>query len=403
VVGVILNQERSDEANNIDFLDVVLVLAKEWRRIVAVGFAMLVAGGLIAHRIRPSFTASAAILPPQQQQSVSGALLGQLGPLAAMSGGGGSIFKNPADLYVGMLEGRTVADHLIDTFHLVALYKTGTRDDARARLKGHSAIEAAKDGLITISVSDHDARRASDLANGYVDALYSLNASMAVAEAAQRRVFFDQELMGEKAALAEAEDKMKNAQQKTGVIQLNGQAQVIIQSIAQLQAEITSREVQLQSLKTFATEQNPETIRAEREISSLKEQLASMENSQGALAPGNVEMPAQRVPEAALEYARELRDLRYHEALYDLLVKQYEAARIDEAKSVPLIQVVDRAVPPDKPSNWPPVLVALGAGLFGLLGACVWVLVRHGFRRMKQEPGNSVRLTELRRAFRLNR
>jgi uncharacterized protein involved in exopolysaccharide biosynthesis len=266
-------------------------------------------------------------------------------------------------------------------------------------LKANSTFVAAKDGLIEISVADHDPRLASDLANGYVDELHRLNSTLAITDAAQRRVFFDQELANEKNALTDAENDLKATQQKTGLIQLSGQAEEIIRSIAQTRAEISSREVQIQSLKTFATDQNPETVRVQQEIDTLRAQLANLEDSQRRLQPGDISVPSGQVPEATLEYTRKLRDVHYHEALYELLSNQYEAARIDEAKSAPLIQVVDRAVPPEKKSGPHRALIALGGGLAGFVGACVWVLVRHGYRRLKQVPENAKRLQELRRAL----
>jgi uncharacterized protein involved in exopolysaccharide biosynthesis len=395
------NQKDGAESRDIDFLDAALVLARGWRLIFVIALVTLATAALISFLIPPSFTASATILPPQQQQqSVISSMQGQVGTLAALSGGAASIFKNPADLYVGMLGSRTIADRLIDNFHLQSAYKSATIADAREKLVAHTNIEAEKDGLILIAVTDHDPHRASDLANGYVDELYRLNSTLAISEAAQRRAFFDQELVSEKNALANAENDLKDTQQKTGLIQLSGQAEEIIRSIAQVRAEISSREVEIQSLKTFATDQNPETIRVQEEIDTLRGQLASLERSQGNLQPGDINVPSGQVPGATLEYARKLREVHYHEALYELLSNQYEAARIDEAKSTPLIQVVDRAVPPEKKSGPHRARNALGGGLLGFFGGCVWVLVRTGYRRMEQVPENAVRLRELRQALR---
>lgn len=391
---------EEDGSSDIDFLHVALVVARERRLILVVTLAMFVAAGIIAFLMQPSFTASATILPPQQQQqSIVSSMGGQMGTLAALGGGAGNLFKNPADLYVGILESRTIADQLIDDYHLQTAYKSATLTDARERLRGNSTIEAVKNGLILITVKDYDPRRASDLANGYVDALHRLDSTLAISEAAQRRVFFDQELASEKNALTNAENDLKATQQKTGLIQLSGQAAEIIQNIAQIRAEISSREVQIQSLKTFATDQNPETIRVQEEINTLRGQLANLENSQRSLQPGDINVPSGQVPGATLEYERKLREVHYHEALYELLSNQYEAARIDEAKSAPLIQVVDRAVPPEKKSGPHRALIALGGGTLGFICAFTWVLLRHGYRRLKQVPANMVRLQELRRTF----
>lgn len=400
--GMIASREAG---RNVDFLDVSLVLARSWRTILIVTIALAIAGGAISFLLPKTYTATAIIIPPQQQQSVASAMIGELGSLAGLasgssSGGGASLFKNPGELYVGVLKSRTIADKLIDQFHLKSIYHAKTMTDARTKLKGDTKFEAAKDGLILINVTDHDPGRASDIANGYVDELYHLNSNLAITEAAQRRVFFDQELVNEKAALNQAEDDLENIQRKTGVIVLSGQTQEMIVSIAQLRAGIASREVQIQSLKSMYTDQNPDIIRAQREIDSMRDELAKLENNRSKLPPGDIQVPSGQMPEAALEYERGLREVRYHQALFELLSKQYEAARIDEAKSAPLIQVIDRAVPPDKKSGPHRLLIALGSGLLGLLGTCGWFMMRNGFRRMKEVPENAERLDKLRQEFR---
>jgi uncharacterized protein involved in exopolysaccharide biosynthesis len=392
------------ESSKADFLDVFLVLAQAWRTILIATIVLLFVGIAAAFILRPDFTAYATILPPQQQQSVASAMVGQLGSLAAMSGAGSgagaSLFKNPAELYVGILASRTIADYLVEKYNLKSVYHKSTTQEARRVLKSHTTLEAAKNGLIMITVVDHDSHRASDLANGYVDELYHLNSTLAISEAAQRRVFFDQELAEEKNALANAENDLKSIQEKTGLIQLSGQAEIIIRTIAQLRAEIASREVQIESLRLSTTDQNPEMMKAQQEINSLREQLSALESSQKNLQPGDTSMPAGRVPQASLEYIRKLREVRYHETLYELLTKQYEAARIDEAKSAPLIQVIDRAVPPEKKSGPTRSLLILGGAVLGFIIGCVWVLVRHGYRRLSQIPANATRLHEIRQALR---
>jgi uncharacterized protein involved in exopolysaccharide biosynthesis len=393
--------QRADP-RNVDLLDVFLVLARSWRLILTVALVLFMASGVVALLLQPTFIGVALILPPQQQQSSAAVMAGQMGAIAGLAGGGGaaSIFKNPGDLYVGILESNAISDRLIDSFRLRSVYHRKTLVDTREALQRHAVFEAQKNGLISITVTDHDAQRASDLANGYVSELYKLNSTLAITEAAQRRVFFDQEMVSEKAALAAAENDLKTTEQKTGLIQVTGQAEVIIRSIAELRAEISSREVELQSMKTFATDQNPAAIRTAQEISSLREQLAKLENSQNAQQPGDISVPSGRVPEAALEYSRKLREVKYHEALYDLLLKQYEAARIDEAKSAPLVQVIDRATPPDKRAGPPRVLIAVGGGVVGLLLGIAWVLMRRGFQRFGETPATAIRLQELRNVFR---
>lgn len=376
-----------EDETGLDALGILLLLFRRRRLIGIVTLISLIVGGVTAIILKPNFTANAVIMPPQQS-SYSSALLGQLAPLASLGGSSGALgLKSPADMYVGILQSRTIADELISSFHLDKIYGHTKMQAARAALKSHSDIQAGKDGLIQISVTDHDPKRASDLANAYVSELYKMNANLAVTEAAQRRVFFDQQLEEERKALSIAEEGLRTTQQKTGLIQLSGQAEMIIRTIADLRAEIASREVELQSIRTFATEQNPDVTRLQQEISTMRAQLSKLENDQQRrVEPGNIAIPAGNVPEDSLEYSKKLREVRYHETLFDLLSRQYEGARIDEAKSAPIIQVIDHAIPPDTKSGPHRMLILLGFGLVGFLISCVGVLIQAGVDNIRTNP-----------------
>jgi uncharacterized protein involved in exopolysaccharide biosynthesis len=397
-----LSREDAESTNGIGLLDIALVLAADWRRIALTALAACVLGGIVGFLLKPTFTATAVIMPPQQQQSSAAALMGQLGSLLG-GGGGGLGLKNPADMYVGILESRTIADRIIAKFDLKSVYKTKRMEDTRIALKKHASFEAAKNGLINITVQDQDPNRASEIANAYVDELYAMNSTLAISEAAQRRVFFDQQLEEEKRALTTAEGDLKSTQERTGIIQLGGQAESIIRSIAEVEAQISGREVQLRSMSTFATDQNPDFARLQQEISALRQQLSRLQDDQQHLAPGDTQLPAGRVPAEGLEYARKLREVKYHETLYDLLSRQYEAARIDEAKSAPIIQVIDRAVPPDKKSGPHRLLIALGAGIVGVCVGCLWVFGAQAWKRMAGDPEAAAKLQLLKGLTRASR
>src|SRR5262249_48003076 len=143
------------------------------------------------------YAAETKILPPQQSQSIASAMLGQLGQLAPLIGatsGKDLGLRNPNDMYVAMLRSRTIADQLIDRFSLMSVYREKRRVEARRRLNSLTEIEAGKDGVITVSVEDRDPRRATDMANGYVEALEKLTHTLAITEAGKRRVFFESEM-----------------------------------------------------------------------------------------------------------------------------------------------------------------------------------------------------------------
>ncbi len=382
----------------VDVLDLLFTLSRAAKHIAWAGVIGLGAGALLAFVIlKPTYTASAIILPPQQAQSSASALLGSLGALSGMGTGLG--LKSPADMYVGMLESRTVADNVIEQFHLQSLYKERTLDEARVKFGKKVKIEASKDGLIHIDADAPSPKLASEIANAVVDQLYHLNATIAITEAGQRRIFFEQQVEAEKKSLAGAEDELRATEEKTGVIQLSGQAESIIRNVAQLQAEIASSEVALRALHAYATDQNAASVQLEEQIAAMQEQLRTLENKQQALQPGDPLLPFSTMPQAALEYTRKLRNFRFHETMYELLTRQYQAARIDEAKSAPLIQVVDHAVPPQVKSGPKKLLIVLAAGFLGmLLQACV-ALMGAGMERLYADEERSSKLRAIREAL----
>lgn len=394
------DRANSEDGDRIDLLDAVLFFAENKYRIMATTLLGLILGVTLALLVRPTFTAIAVILPPEKQSSSASALMGELGSLAGLASKSDLSLKNPSDMYVGLLESRTIADGLIAKFHLQQVYRTKLLMSARSVLKKHSTITDDKDGLITITVKEHDPNLASDLANGYISGLHSMNSDLALTDAAQRREFFEEQLDQEKNALADAEKAFKNAEEKTGVIQLTGQAESVIGQMAALSAQIASQEVQLRAMKTFATDENPDLVRTQQSIDELRRQLDQLQAVQSKQSPGGFALSAGKVPQAALEYSRKFRDLQFHETLYQLLATQYESARIDEAKSAPLIQVVDKAVPPERKSGPHRILITLGGLFAGLLLGVFWSLANRSWRNMRSTPEKAMKLDHIRLALR---
>jgi tyrosine-protein kinase Etk/Wzc len=374
-----------------DLLDVIGLLARDRVRIILITVVVSVITAVGSSLIRPEFSSTAQIIPPPRPQSSMSALFGQLG-LVAGFGGVGSLLRNPADMYVGVLRSRTVADRLIQNFNLLSAYHVKRALDAREVLEENTKIEAARNGLITIVVEDHDPNLASDLANAYVDELYRITSTLSTEEATERRSFFDQKLDAEKKQFANAENDLSEMQRKTGLVDPAGQVRLILTQIAQTRAEIASREVQLESMRTFATNQNPDLNRFESESLALKHYLSSLENDQKHISPGDTEIPSGQLPASSLEYLRKLRDVQYHEAMFQLLSRQYEAARIDQAKPLPVIQVIDRAVPADKKSSPQRMLLTLALGAVAFCGAIFWSVTLRAWILYKSVAPNASRL-----------
>jgi tyrosine-protein kinase Etk/Wzc len=389
-------ETEQGSVRKLDLLDVLLIFARrKWLILGWTGAGLVIA--IIAILRAPTlYKSQATIMPPQQEQS-SAALLSQLGALTAFSSVGSNLgLKNPADLYVAILQTNLVADNMVDRYHLMDVYKIPDRDGASGMLRKRSKFIAGKDGLMQIIVEDKDPKRAAVLVNGYADELFQQNNRLAIGSASQRRLFFEQQLAQEKDRLADAEVALKQTQQSTGVLQLSGQAQNIIGQEANIQANITSREVQLGALLSSSTEQNPEVVRLRTELAGLRDQLQQLQKGT------NGDMLSQReFPAAGLEYIRKERDLQYHQTLYDLLARQLEAARIDEAKASPTVQMVD---PPQVPKvrSWPKPLVFILVGLVvGTMLGCIRVTVIYLYEYADTDPRLRDRYKQVKQAMHL--
>lgn len=308
------------------------------------------------------YTATARILPPQQSSSSAAALLGQLGGLAAAAGGSIGGIRNPNDLYVGMIKSRTVADQLIERFDLKAYFEQKSQNLTQQQLASASKISAGKDGIISVSVEAKDPKLAADLSNAYVEELIRLTGLLAVTEASQRRLFFERQLAKVRDNLAVAEVDAREALSKGGLALVEGQGRSLIEASARLRAQITAREVQLGAMRGFASDTNPDLQLMQRELGALRAELARVEGSSAQGGGGGN-------PPIANENARKLRELRYLEMLQELLVRQTEAARLDEARDLSMVQVLDSAVPPDRKSAPKRSLIVIGvaAGAFLLV------------------------------------
>jgi uncharacterized protein involved in exopolysaccharide biosynthesis len=365
----------SVEDDGLGMIDLLLILAARKKTIVGITALCTAMAAAVAFLLPNVYTATAVIIPPQQPQTAVSALVGQLGPLAAVAGHDIGL-KTPSDLYVGLLNGRTIADHLIERFGLKALYEAKTMTDARSKFHSHTRTSSGKDSLIRIEVDDGDPQRAAEIANAFVTELNTQNTAFGTNEAAQRRTFLEKQLTDVRSALVSAEEVMKKTQTRTGIVQVEAQTSLAIAGIAQLKAQITAGEVALQRLSMGATAQNPEVLRTEAELDALRSQLKKAESA--PRAAGDPMVAPSAMPGAGLEYLRSLRDLKYHEFLFEMLSKQYEAARIDESKVAPALQLVDAAVAPDKKSGPHRALMILFGAVAGLVMSCIGIYVLSG-------------------------
>jgi uncharacterized protein involved in exopolysaccharide biosynthesis len=295
-------------------------------------------------------------------------------------------------MYVSLLTSRTVEDAMIQRFGLMQEYRVKRISDARTDLEHSTTVVAGtKDGLIRLTFEDRDPKRAADLANGYVEEFRKLSATLAITEAARRRLFFEQQLQQAKDNLTTAEEAMAKTQQSTGVLQIDSQARALIESAAILRGQVVAKQVQIQGMRSFATDDNPAIVLAKQELAALQAQLERVAGSNQDVG-SDINLSKGRVTQSGMEYLRRFRDLKYQETVFELLAKEFEVAKLDEAREGAIIQVVDAAVPPDKKSSPHRLFIVMGATVLAFFVASFWVWMRRSLSDTLDLPENQSRL-----------
>jgi uncharacterized protein involved in exopolysaccharide biosynthesis len=372
-----------EDDEGLSLLDLALPLAQHWK-LLLIGplLAGLVALGL-TYLMKPIYTSRTVFLPPQQQQSAAAAAVAQLGALSGLIGGAASL-KSPADQYVTLLQSTSIADRLIDEFKLVQVYDTKYRFEARKELADNSRIALGKkDGLITVEVEDTDPQRAAAIANRHVDELRRLTSQLALTEAQQRRVFFEEQLKKTRDDLTKAQTALEASGFSAGA--LRAEPKAAAEGYARLRAEATAAEVRLQTLRRGLSESTPEVQQALATLAALRSQLARTE------APIDLN--------GGPDYVGKFREFKYQETLFELFARQYELARLDESREGALIQVVDVAQPAERKSKPKRALIAVGASLAALLLLGSFVAARHFSRLSAQRPEQAAKLAQFRAAL----
>ncbi|MEZ2348033.1 GumC family protein [Terriglobus sp. RCC_193] len=359
----------------VDFSAMLATLKRSRKTISGIAGVIFLATTVAAFLMPTEYSSVASFVPPTSSASSAMAALASQVSSAGGAAGMLSGSKGPGDLYAGILRSRSIADKLITRFDLKKVYRVKHDSDAVKRLASNTTITVGpKDTIIALTVQDRSPERARDLANAYLDALRDANGRLALTESSQRRLFFDQQLAQEKNALEDAEVELKKIEEESGLIAPTGQTALQIQTIEKIRAEISARRIELASMRQSSTDQNPAVVRLSSMISELERQLANLQH--GSKGGDSGAIPVSKTPELQLMYVRRAREVKYHEALFELIGKQDEMAHMDEARDAPMLQVLDSASYPDVKS-WPPRALFMMGGLFvGLLSGCLFVLGR---------------------------
>jgi tyrosine-protein kinase Etk/Wzc len=390
-------EQGNINSDELGFVEILITLAKHKRLVFGLPAAVAVISAAISLAFPNIYQANAKLLPPQQPQSGASAILSQLGGFAGMAAGVSGL-KNPNDLYIGMLKSRTMADKLIAEFDLKKVYDTDSLEKARKKLTDQTVISTGKDGLITIDVEDESPQRVAKIANAYVVQLTNLTKVLAITDAAQRRAFYEAQLETAKNNLANAEAALKGSLDTRGVISVDVDSRAILETVARLRAQVSAKEVQLSSMRSFVTNSNPDYKRTEEELTSLRLELSRLEN--GRANSTSIANQSSGNKQAGLENIKVLRDVKYYQMLYELLAKQYELARLDEAKDPSIIQVLDSAVVPEKKVKPKRSLIVIFSTIFGFILSIGAAFLLEAKRKAIDSPEGASKWNELKTLLR---
>ncbi len=377
------------EDDEISLLDLLQTIVDNLRLLVLGPLAVGLAALGISFAIPPTYTAKTQFLPPQQQQSAVAGLLQSLGSLGGLAGAAAGL-KNPADQFIAFLKSNAVEDALIDRFKLIDRYQAKLRADARQALEANVRIASGKDGLISVEFDDKDPKFAAEVANAYVEELRTVLGRLAVTEAQQRRLFFEKQLVQAKDNLTAAEQALKATGISDSVLKSNPASAVA--GVAALKAQITAQEVKVGAMRGYLAETAPDFKQALTELANLRAQLAKQDKydaaGQGSGTAGQG------------DYISRYRDFKYHETLFELFAKQYEIARVDEAREGAVIQVLDAAQPPERKSKPKKALIAIIATLAAGFALLLFVFIRQALRNGAQDSETASKFAQLKTSWR---
>jgi capsule polysaccharide export protein KpsE/RkpR len=409
----------------------VLLLWQHRRRLAwATGISLLV-GLAISFSIPKQYKSTASIMPPDQQGA--GALLaalagrsggGGLGALGSLAGGLLGTHTS-TDLFINLLGSETVKGHLIDRFDLMHVYHTHYRFSASHHLAASTKItEDKKSGVITIAVEDKSRVRARDMVQAYLDELNKLVTGTNTSAAHQERLFIEKRLNSVQQSLEDAEVQLSQFSSKSSAIDIKEQTRAMVDAGARVQAELLVEQSGLQSLRQIYGDGNIRVREAEARIASLQGQLTKMTGSSAPLTKeaihddstasgdtddkdGELYPPLRQLPRLAVPYADLYRRVRVQETVFELLTQQYELARIEEAKDVPVISVIDHPGIAEKKSYPPRLILALAFTFFVFASMSARILIRDHWAKVDPRDPRKMLAAEimpvLRRRIRLIR
>ena len=363
----------------------------------------IVASTVIAVVIPARYQSVTRLMPPESQ-AFSGS--GLISATAGNSGAGLSGLaglstdllglKSSGALFVGILTSESVQDAVIDKFQLLKVYDDSKIEDARVDLAEHTDVsEDRKSGIIEIAVTDHNPKRAAGMAECYVTELDQLVGQVSTSSARRERIFLEQRLQSVKADLDSAAKNFSDFASKNTAIDIPAQGKAMVEAAAALQGELIAAQSELEGLKQVYTDGNVRVRSAEARVDELNKKLNEIGGAGGAgskgVASDSIYPSIRQLPILGVTYADLYRQSKIEETVYELLTQQYELAKVQEAKEIPAVKVLDAARVPTKKIFPPQIAIVLLGALLGVFMGMVWVISKNHWDSLDpSDPGKSL-------------
>ncbi len=376
-------------------------------RVAGISFAISLA---IAFLLPKQYKSTASIMPPDQRNSSGTAMLAALvgrGSLSSLGSLAGGLFgaHTTSELFVELLKSGTVQGKLIDRFDLQRVYHTRYRFSAGKRLARHTEIkEDKKSGVITIQVEDTDPVRARDMAQDYLDELNKLINTTSTSAARQERIFIEHRLQAVRGDLEHAELELSAFASKSSAVDIKEQTRAMVETGARVQGELLVEQSGLQALRQIYGDGNVRVKETQARIAALQSEITKMTGSSAPLSPsdlssdsdkGELYPPLRQLPRLAVPYANLYRRVKVQETVYELLTQQYEMARIEEAKDVPVISVIDTPGIAEKKSFPPRLILTVVLTLLSVALSSALILLRETWSLLPADDPRKMLASEI--------
>ncbi|MFH1005892.1 MAG: Wzz/FepE/Etk N-terminal domain-containing protein [Candidatus Latescibacterota bacterium] len=389
------------EKSSINVLDYVYLLVRRWKWIVANFLIVCVLAGVVSMLLPEWYASTAVILPPKEEKEQFGltAILSEIPIPKLRLGEKGS----PADIFIGLLKSRNVAERMVDQFDLMQTYEVERREDAIRMLGDLTEVGKTDEGMIFVTVLDRSPERCADMANAYVVLLDKMNQEIGARWEVDRKAFAEEQYTKAMKALEAAQDSLQEFQKRHHVISVENQAEVVIRAAAELETEIMGLQLQLQSLEASSlSEMHPEIGFVKKRIEIRENQLLSLSSGRGSFEErSQIFLPLDEIPQLQMKFLRYQMEMDVQAALVQFLRQRVEEKRMEAAKSIPTISSVDKALPPEIRDSPKRRLIVMISGLFSIVFMMFWILMTEHYHAIQEGGGaNAEKLQKIMDALR---